>query len=385
MKIGDRIKVTIGGIAHGGHCVARQEGRVIFVRHAIPGEEVIVEVTDVTSKFARGDAIEILQSSPDRVSSQCKYSKPGGCGGCDFQHVSLHRQRELKSEVIREQFSRVAKMDVEIFVEEVLPTEHWRTRMDFTISNNRKLALYGSRSHHLVEIDSCFIADQTIDLAEINARKLPIGSKVHVAVGSDKRLEIEIDGRESRALLEQEVGTRKYSISPTSFWQSHRAAPHLLTTVVKEFSAPRKGDHIFDLYGGVGLFTGSLIDDVGAGGRITLIENDELATTDARRNFAANDNIEVVKEKVERALDRFTRADIVVADPPRAGLGAKVCSLIVDLAPRSIVYVSCDPSSLARDARTLVDSGYEMDQIRAFDLFPMTQHVECVARFIKRG
>ena len=105
----------------------------------------------------------------------------------------------------------------------------------------------------------------------------------------------------------------------------------------------------------------------------------------SRRNFAAIDNIKVVEEKVERALGRFTRADIVIADPPRAGLGAKVCSLIVDLAPRSIVYVSCDPSSLARDARTLVDSGYEMDQIRAFDLFPMTQHVECVARFIKRG
>lgn len=385
MKIGDRIKVGISGIAHGGHCVARHEGRVIFVRHAIPGEEVIIEVTDVTSKFARGDAIEIIHSSPNRVSPPCLYSKPGGCGGCDFQHVSLQQQRELKRAVIREQFSRVAKMDIEIFVEEVLPTERWRTRMDFTVSENRKLALYASRSHHLVEIDSCYIADQAIAVAEINTRKLPIGSKVHVAVGSDKRIEIGIEGRESSAILEQVVDQRKYSISPTSFWQSHRAAPHLLTSVVKEYSAPRKGDHIFDLYGGVGLFTGSLIDEVGAGGRITLIENDELATTDARRNFAANDNIEVVEEKVERALNRYTRADIVVADPPRAGLGAKVCLLIVDLAPRSIVYVSCDPSSLARDARTLVDSGYEMDQIRAFDLFPMTQHVECVARFIKRG
>jgi tRNA/tmRNA/rRNA uracil-C5-methylase (TrmA/RlmC/RlmD family) len=383
VKIGDRIEVEIGGIAHGGHCVARYEGQVIFVRHAIPGEKVIVEITEMNSKFARGDAMEILQPSNDRVTAQCQYARPGGCGGCDFQHISLERQRKLKADVVREQFTRVAKMDVELSVEEVSPTSHWRTRMDFTVSENRKLALYSSRSHRLVEVDSCQIADESIPISEINQRKLPQGAKVHVAVGSNGKSVVEIEGRQSHELVVQEVGSQNFSLSPTTFWQSHRRAPEVLSSVVQELARAKSGDHVFDLYGGVGLFTGALIDVVGAGGRITLIESDELATTDARRKFAINENVEIISEKVERVLDRFTRADIVIADPPRAGLGARVCAMIDDLNPRAIVYVSCDPSSLARDARLLVDAGYEMDLIRAFDLFPMTHHIECVARFIK--
>ena len=384
VKIGDRVEVEIGAIAHGGHCVARHDGRVIFVRHSIPGERVIVEITEVTSKFARGDAIEILTPSPERKNPECRYATPQGCGGCDFQHISLSYQRELKTSVIKEQFERVAKMSVEIKVEEVKPTERWRTRMDFTVSPNRKLALYGSRSHTLIEIDSCQIADPLIDIGAINTRKLPIGAKVHVSVGNNDDLNVDIEGRESRSLLKQRVGAKEFSISPTSFWQSHAMAPEILSNVVRDFSEAKSGDHIFDLYGGVGLFTASLLPMVGVGGRITLIESDEQATTDARRNFAADPNVEIIEEKVERSLHRFSRADIVIADPPRSGLGAKVCDDIVELRPRTIVYVSCDPSSLARDARTLVDAGYEMEAIRAFDLFPMTHHIECVARFISR-
>jgi tRNA/tmRNA/rRNA uracil-C5-methylase (TrmA/RlmC/RlmD family) len=383
VKVGDRLQVDILGIAHGGHCVARHEGQVIFVRHSIPGEKVVIEITDMSSKFARGDAIEIISASPDRISPRCSYAKPRGCGGCDFQHISLSRQRRLKSEIVKEQFARIAKMEVAVEVEEVMPTEHWRTRMDFTVSPSRKLALFGARSHELIEIDSCQIADSAINIESINSRKLPAGAKVHVAVGTNEDVAIEIEGRDSRVLVEQEVMSRRFSLAPISFWQSHQGAPSLLTQAVIQYAGAKPGDHIFDLYGGVGLFSAALIAKVGVSGRVTLIENDSDAITDARRNFATEENVEIVEERVERALDHYVRADVVVVDPPRAGLGAKTCAQLVELSPRTIVYVSCDPASLARDSRILVDAGYKLDQIRALDLFPMTQHIECVARFIK--
>ena len=143
MKIGDRVEVDIGAIAHGGHCVARFEGQVIFVRHSIPGERALIEITEVTSKFARGDAVEIITPSLARREPSCTYAHPRGCGGCDFQHVDPSYQRELKASVIKEQFARVAKMEIDVTVEEVKPIVHWRTRMDFTVSENRRLALFG--------------------------------------------------------------------------------------------------------------------------------------------------------------------------------------------------------------------------------------------------
>lgn len=383
MKVGDHVEVDIVDIAHGGHCVARHDGQVIFVRHAIPGERVKVEITDLSAKFARGDAIAIITASPDRVNSPCSYARPRGCGGCDFQHISLDRQRSLKGEIIRDQFARIGKMEINVEVEEVTPTEHWRTRMDFTVSPNRRLALYGARSHELIEIEKCLIADERINIAEINKTKLPMGGKVHVAAGNHGEVAVEIEGRASHALVEQQVHDHRYSITPTSFWQSHRKASETLADVVRAFAQAKSGDHIFDLYGGVGLFAGELVADVGVAGRITLIESGTDAITDARRNFATVENIEIVEGKVEKVLDSYVRADVVVVDPPRAGLGAQVSKLMTDLGPRTIVYVSCDPASLARDSRILVDSGYRLDQIRAFDLFPMTQHIECVARFIK--
>ena len=382
MEVGDRLEVDILSIAHGGHFVARHEGRVIFVRHAISGERVEIEITDMSATFARADAIRIIHRSEHRATPPCSLAHPGGCGGCDFQHIGLSHQRELKAEIVKEQFARIGKLDIDVNVEEVLPTSHWRTRMDFTVSSNRKLALYGARSHDLIEIDSCHIADAAIDIAVINNKKLPIASKIHVAVASDQSVTVDIEGRESRTLIEQEVLGRAYSLTPTSFWQSHKSAPEHLSKSVRELALAKFGDHVFDLYGGVGLFTGVLITEVGKTGRVTLIESDGKAITDARRNFATEPNVEIVEGKVEREIKRFVRADVVIADPPRAGLGAAVCAAIVALKPRTAVYVSCDPASLARDARILIDAGYRMDHIRAFDLFPMTQHIECVARFI---
>jgi len=387
VNVGDRITVTVGGIAHGGHCVARHDGRVIFLRYAIPGEEVVAEITEVTSKFARGNAIEIIKAAPERVSPPCELAKPGGCGGCDFQHIEISAQRKLKSAIIKEQFSRVAKKDVEVTVIGVAPLTGlgWRTRMDFTVNPDRKLALYGARSHNLIPVAKCLIADERMNLDSINQMNLPVGAKVEVAISGSGKQSVAIEGIENFDLIEELVLENKFSVSPTSFWQSHIQSPAVLTKSILADLQIKAGDHVFDLYGGVGLFTAALATEVTQTGRVTLIEFDAGAVTDARRNFAENQIVEIVEGKVERSLSKFKRADLILLDPPRSGAGKDVVSAMIKLEPRTIVYVSCDPASLARDTTYLEASGYTLDRLQSYDLFPMTQHIECVARFIKNS
>jgi tRNA/tmRNA/rRNA uracil-C5-methylase (TrmA/RlmC/RlmD family) len=382
MQIGDHIDVDITAIAHGGHCVARHEGRVIFVRHAIPGERVTVEITDITKSFARGNCVAVIRASTHRVKAPCAYAKPDGCGGCDFQHIEISHQRALKSAIITEQFQRLAKIDIEIAVEEVPPHLHWRNRMEFTVSDNSKLGLFASRSSRIIEIEKCLIASHSIDIPAINARRLPKGKRVEVAITSSGKQEVVIEGRENFSLINEKVGDVEFSLNPVSFWQSHSAAPQLLSAVVREFAEARMGDHVFDLYGGVGLFTAAMLPGVGVGGRVTLIESDDNAITDAKRNFAAEDCVEVVHSRVEKALKNYVAANIVIVDPPRSGAGVSVVESIIALGPRAIVYVACDPASLARDTAYLKERGFKLEKLRAFDLFPMTAHMECVARFI---
>ena len=384
MNIGDEFVVDISAIAHGGHFVARFDGRVIFVRHAIPGETVRVRITEISKSFARGDCVEVLKASPDRVLPICKYANPDGCGGCDFQHIAPAAQRLLKADVIKEQFARLAKQDVKVIVEEVPPSLGWRTRMEFTSSASGKAAMYRSRSNELIELDKCKIAHPAIDIAKVNEKRAPSGKKIDVAVGSDLKVNISIEGRENLGIINQSVKDFKFTISPTSFWQSHTSAPEVLLDAVLDFSGIRPGDHVYDLYSGVGLFASGVIRLVGANGRITMIEESESAVVDARRNFAEFTNVEIVEGKVEHALKRFVQGDIVILDPPRSGAGAKVIEQIVALEPRTIVYVACDPAALARDCATLLAQNYELAGLRAFDLFPMTQHIESVARFIRK-
>ena len=385
MNVGDEIVVDISSIAHGGHFVARHEGRVIFVRHAITGERVRIRINEISKNFARADAIEVLNPADSRVTPSCEFAKPGGCGGCDFQHIDPKAQRKFKAEIIKEQFHRLAKMEIDIEVEEVLPIYGWRSRMEFTVSENRRLSMFQARSNNLVEISQCKIAHQSIDIADVNGQKLPVGKKVDIAVGSDGKVVSAIEGRDNFTLINQRVGSFNFSLSSQSFWQSHIKAPETLLQCVLTFAELRKGDHLYDLYSGVGLFASGAIDQVGETGRITMIEESESAVTDARRNFARYGNVEIIEGKVERELKRFARADVVIIDPPRSGAGERVIRQIRALSPRTLIYVACDPAALARDAATLEQLDYSLDGIRAFDLFPMTQHIESVARFIKRA
>ena len=390
LKIGDLIELTIEKVAHGGHFIARHDGAVIFVRHAIPGEKCTIEITSTGSSFNRADVVAVSEPSEFRVEPPCKYSHRAGCGGCDFQHISSAHQRTLKSHVITEQFSRIAKKEITVEVEEVGQSLGWRTRAIATTNRNGKLGFYKSRSHSIAPVDNCLICVEGMNFSEISSRELKGDVRVEISASTTGERSIALAPTrgeekarltEGPAVLHEVVAGKTLEVSHESFWQSHIKAPEVLTAAVLDFAQLQPGEHVLDLYGGVGLFTAAIIDVVGDSGHVDLIEGSKVATEDARRNFSAFKNVTIATGDVAKLLPRVSAADVVVLDPPREGAGKDVIALITALKPRAIVYVACDPAALARDTAYLEDHSYSLASLRAFDLFPMTHHIECVALY----
>jgi tRNA/tmRNA/rRNA uracil-C5-methylase (TrmA/RlmC/RlmD family) len=388
LSVGDRISVTIEKIAHGGHFIARHEGAVIFVRHAIPNEVCTIEITSVGTSFNRADVISVESTSSDRVSAPCRYAHRQGCGGCDFQHIRPARQRALKGDVITEQFARIAKMEISVEVEEVSAPLGWRTRCAAVTTKAGALGFYQSRSHSIVPVDDCRILVPEMKFAELSARGAKADQRIEISLSNtgertiasaNTREEAPVRTSDGPDVAHYEIAGRVLEVSQKSFWQSHKDAPRVLTEVVKEFAQVLPGDHVLDLYGGVGLFTAALLTEVGSEGTINLVEGSKSATADARRNFVQDPNVSVHTGDVAKILPRFSQANVVVLDPPREGAGKEVIAECARLLPRTIVYVACDPAALARDVSYLREYGYALQQLRSFDLFPMTHHIECVA------
>ena len=392
LKSGDLVQVTIEKVAHGGHFIARHDGAVIFVRHAIPGEKCTIQITSTGSSFNRADVVSVEAPSEFRVQAPCSFAHRNGCGGCDFQHISVAHQRTLKSDVIAEQFSRIAKMDLRVEVEKVGESTHWRTRAIATTDRNGKLGFYKSRSHSIAPVTDCIICVEGMNFNEIASRDLKGDIRVEISASNTGERSIALAPArgeekarltEGPAVLHENVLGRTLEVSQESFWQSHKKAPEVLTQAVLEFAQLKSGEHVLDLYGGVGLFSAAILEAVGPTGHVDLIEGSKVATADAGRNFAAFSNITIATGDVAKLLPRITAADVVVLDPPRDGAGKEAVAHIARLAPRAIVYVACDPAALARDTAYLADHSYSLVKVRAFDLFPMTHHIECVALYAR--
>nr|WP_019145576.1 TRAM domain-containing protein [Aeromicrobium massiliense] len=397
LDVGDEVVVDVGPVAHGGHCVARHEGQVLFVRHTIPGERVTARVTERQRSFVRADAVEVHTASPARVTPPCPYARPGLCGGCDFQHVDPAEQRRMLGDVVSEQLRRLAGLDREVVVEEVEPVLGWRTRMTFVPGPTGHLGLRKHRSHEVVEVERCWIAHP--GLPDVLAHDDWESPSVEAVVSSTGDTLVVADGpvpdgletggvvslngrrREGRGGVTEEVGPHRFRVTGSGFWQVHPESARTLTDAVMEAGDVRPGDAVADLYAGVGLFTAPLAEATGPSGSVVSVEADHGGTRDARRNLHGFEHVRLVDATVEAALRRRLvgeRLDVVVLDPPRTG-AKKAVAGIVALEPRTIVYVACDPAALARDLASFAARGYELDGLRAFDLFPQTHHVECVA------
>jgi tRNA/tmRNA/rRNA uracil-C5-methylase (TrmA/RlmC/RlmD family) len=386
-RVGQRFEAEVGPVAHGGHCIVRVltdpsvepvETRVVFVRHAIPGERVVVEITEGTDgdRFWRGDAVEVLEASPDRVTAPCRFAGPGLCGGCDFQHVTLERQRDLKAAVVREQLARLARLDVPVVVEPVEGDQdglRWRTRVQFAETSRGQRGMRAHRSHRVIPVDDCLIA-------RTDARVVsPPGSPRDRSDGADTTVRERVGTAG--------FGSHEFAVEADGFWQVHPGAPRVLVDTVLSMLEPRPGEKVLDLYSGVGLFTRFLADAVGPGGRVVAVEGDRTATGHARDNLAGLQQVRVECGSVDRVLAASYDEpfDLVVLDPPREGARRKVVEQVADRAPRAVAYVACDPAALARDVAAFAELGYRLQELRAFDLFPMTHHVECVALLEKTG
>ncbi len=383
-EVGDRLELLAGPIAHGGHVVARtgETGLVVFVRHALPGERVVAEVTEDDGRFLRADAVEVVEASPDRVEPPCPYAGPGACGGCDLQHVAVPAQRLLKGAVVSEQLSRLAGVEREVVVEPVPVTGasadqdglRWRTRMQYVALPEDQVGLRAHRSHDVVAVADCLIQSPE--------------AVVTVSTGTDdRRAGAASRGGPPAATVTETVttyaGTRSFEVAADGFWQPHVEAPRLLVETVLELAALQPGERVLDLYAGVGLFAAYLGQEVGPEGSVVAIEGDGAASRLSRRNLADVPAASVVTGRVDRALHHGVGpADVVVLDPPRVGAKRQVVRHVTALTPRAVVYVACDPAALARDVGYFAEQGYRLEVLRAFDLFPMTHHVECVALFV---
>ena len=437
--VGQDLEVDIEDVAQGGWCVARPSGLpVMFVRHALPGERVVARVTEVTSKFARADAVEILRAAPDRVTAPCSHARPGGCGGCDWQHASLPAQRALKAVVVAQQLRRLAGIDREVTVEPLpgdspdtvpgaapggAPGLGWRTRVQFAVGPDGVAGLHGHRSHEVIDIGDCPLAHAGIRALDIPGHDWAGAAAVEAAVGgADAPDNVAVTvisaaphtprGQQSRGqqsrrqqsrgqrlpghkrtlvegrpyIAEQAVG-RIWQVGAEGFWQVHPAAADTLSQAVIAALEPERGDSVLDLYCGAGLFAGAVAPLVGPGGAVTGIESDPGAVRSARQNLSDQPWVTVQTADVARAVtdESLPPARLVIADPPRAGLPREVIAYLTGAhltghsQAERFAYVSCDPATLARDLALLIAGGWRLAALRAFDAFPMTHHVECVA------
>lgn len=374
--------VEVGPVAHGGHCVARLDGRVIFVRHAIPGEVVTIRLTDTgKAKFWRGAVAEVISGSEHRVRPPCPVA--GACGGCDFQHVAPVHQLELKRRVVAEQLQRLAGITWDGVVEAVGEPLHWRSRMRY-VTETGVAGLHAHRSHQVVELPEggCRIAEDTgpdVETLHALAREAQ-GRDLHVATADPVSAIAGTETLMGRRTVRERVDGTTFQVAADGFWQPHVRAPEVLTGAVLEALQPRAGEVGLDLYCGVGLFAAALADH---GVRVLGVEQDRRAARFAARNVP---DAEILSGPLERNLkDLPHQVDLIVLDPPRTGAGPKVVNRLADLGARAIAYVACDPAALARDLATFGELGWQASSIRAFDLFPMTHHVECVALLEKTG
>lgn len=402
---GSVVELEVGPPAHGGHCVARLDGRVVFVRHALPGEVVRAVLTEAGSRrsYWRADAVEIVSSSPDRVPSVWPEAGPGGVGGGELAHVALPAQRRWKAAVVADALRRIGGSDREVEVEPVPGDDArgglaYRTRIELTADHRGRAGMFRHRTHDIQALTRMPLAAGPITELGLLDRPWRPGARIDAIapVGGDRPLVL-VDGmplrgerRSVREVVEVADESLTFRVSGSGFWQVHDGAPRLLVGAVLDAcglgpdarpGAPRPGA-VLDLYAGAGLFTVPLARAVGSPVPIEAVEADARAVRDARRNVHALGNVTLHEGDVGRLVAGAVPSrggEVVVLDPPRTGAGAAVMGALAGRRPSRIVYVACDPAALARDVREAGVRGYALRGLRAFDLFPHTHHVECVA------
>ena len=408
---GREVELDATNIAHGGISVARLDGRVVFVSDAIPGERVVARVTDDTkAAFWRAETVRVIQPSIHRrphpwAEAALERDPAERAGGAEFGHIALEHQRELKRQVLREALARFGGVELDTQVE-ALPSPGreeqgadgtgWRTRVRLHVADDGTVGPYAARSHTVIPVTDLPLAvDEVREIAPLAERFAPGTGHVDLlspAIGGARL----IVGAQATSVVREVVGDREFVVDDSGFWQVHRHAAQTLSDAVAQAVDERLFDPRaanLDLYGGVGLLAAAVGDRFGPTVRITSVESDARATDHAAENLADWVGASTATARVEHWVRGLTTASTaerarlaaatVVLDPPRAGAGRAVIDALTSVGPAQLIYVACDPVAFARDVGLLAARGYRLERLRAFDLFPMTHHVEAVGHLVR--
>jgi tRNA/tmRNA/rRNA uracil-C5-methylase (TrmA/RlmC/RlmD family) len=392
------LTVVTGAPANGGSCVAHHEGRVVFVRYALPGERVRVRVTADRGSYWHAEVLEVIEPSADRVAALCPIAGVDGAGCCDLAFAAPEAARVLKAHVVANQLQRLGGFDwrgPDTGAEPLAdsgPTG-WRTRVRLEVGADRRPGFHRYHSAELVTDLRCAqLPDGMLDgLAEnLPVADLSPAAQLHVAVDDDGERHVVRTQRQGKrtatTVVEggyeavQRVGARGWRVPVTAFWQAHRDAAATYSGLVADWAQPGAGMTVWDLYGGAGVFAAALGDAVGESGRVVSVDTSRAATRAARAALVDLPQVDVVTDSVRRALTaQRTGADIAVLDPPRAGAGRDVIDLLAAAGVPRVVHIGCEAASFARDVGLYRGHGYAVERIKVFDAFPLTHHTECVA------
>ena len=408
----DTFELTLDEMVHGGQALGRHAGRAIFVPYAIPGERILARLTDDRGRYAFAAGATLLEPSPHRVEPRCPHFGPGGCGGCHFQHIDYAAQPGYKRDVVIDQLTRIGGFSDPV-VHPTLPSpDAWayRHHATFHVDAEGSLCFVGTDNQTLIPIEEChIIRPELLDLFyELNLDGIPELDRVRLQSGSDGDLMAILSTRDDEApelevtlpvsinflLSDNEpvnligashvtyaVRGRRFRVTAGGFFQVNLPQAAALVDLVLARLDLRGGESVLDLYAGVGLFTAFIAERASL---VTSVESYPPAVTDADENLADLDNIDLIEGSVEDVLpDLDGPFDAAVLDPPRTGLDVRALDALVAHAPGRIVYVSCEPSTLARDAKRLAGKGYRLVDTQPVDMFPQTYHIECVAHFVR--
>jgi tRNA/tmRNA/rRNA uracil-C5-methylase (TrmA/RlmC/RlmD family) len=371
--------------------VARHDGRVVFVRYALPGERVRVRVTADRGSYWHAETIEVIEPSDDRIASLCPIAGMDGAGCCDLAFAEPAAGRALKAEVVSNQLARLGNYQWNGAVAPVSnagPTG-WRTRIRLDVGADGRAGFHRYHSDELVVDLNCGqlpagMIDGLTDVA------WPPAAHLHVVVDDDGQRHVARTVRHGRRnstdVVEgsyqgvQRAGRRTWQVPVTAFWQAHRDAARTYSDLVGDWARPDPGMTAWDLYGGAGVFAAVLGDAVGESGQVVSVDSSRAATRSARATLADLPQVNVITDSVRRALTaQRSGADVAVLDPPRGGAGREVIDLLAAAEVPRIVHIGCEAASFARDVGLYQRHGYAVDKISVFDSFPLTHHIECVA------
>ncbi len=409
------IELDLDAPAYGGSAIARHQGRAIFVPYGVPGETVRAHIVSDKGRYAFADIADILAPAPARVPPPCPYFGAGRCGGCHYQHIDYTAQLAYKQQIVAEQFARVGKLtDAPVQPTLAAPDPwHYRTHATFRVTATGKLGYVMTDDRTLLPVESCHLLHPALgalfdvlrnhDFTGTEQVRLQVGSDdderlVAIKPRPGRYVDLDLPGDASVALLLSNDRVRivrgspavhyylmgkSFQVTAGSFFQVNLAQAKRLVALTLDFIQPQPDECVLDLYSGVGLFTAFMAEHAVS---VTAVESFAPAVRDARRNLRHLDNVTYVQSPVEQGLTGLVgEYDAVVIDPPRSGMKPAAIDALIERVPRKIAYVSCDPTTLARDVRQLVAAGYRLMNVQPVDMFPQTYHIETVAMLERAG